>query len=280
MGNYTYLMSSLQELKLFDPGRNFSSMELFLFCREQLSAADMEKIRRMFLMNDIRNTVYLNFNEKQSREDYVRPSYYDEDFFWVARQDHALFFPFLQRFYAELEGSAQAFPELPRADELAFFLYEDIESLVSGFSLQRYYIEREIRNLALALTEIHEGKPPLRRLIPSGIVYDAVALSANPADWQLEKSLPWASELLPLIDQPLELEVALEKIRWAWLDAQAPESWDSLEALMIYFARLQTVERWEALDLEAGKTYFNTLLNTLNRTINFAIEIANPGGIT
>lgn len=278
MGHYTYIMSSLQELKLFDPGRNFTTLQLFLFCRDQLRPQDMEKLRLLFLMNDIRNTVYLNFNEKQRQEDYVRPACYDEDSFWAGRKDHSLFFPFLQRFYLQLEGEPRAYPDLPMADELTFYFYEDVETLVSGFTLDRYLMERELRNLALALTEIHEGRGPLGRLIPSGIVYEAVAASPNPKDWNLEKSLPWASYLLPLVDQPLELEVTLEKIRWAWLDEQEPESWDSLEALMIYFVRLQTVERWEALELEAGKTRFESLLGTLNRTIRFTIEIANPGG--
>jgi len=280
MGAYPYLVAGLEELRLDSPRRNFSLHEYFMHGRELLSASDFEQLRRLFFFNDIRNTVYLFFNQKQKKEDYVTPAYYDQNEFLEGKKDHELFFPFLRRFYDSQEGNGRRVaPDLPPADELTLFLYEDLSTLVSGFSERWYQFELELRNFSLAIALKRDGIDPAKRVIPIGVVAEAVGKSQAP-DFGLEREFPWTAEILAHTDSALDFEQTIERVRWNWLENENNVEWDGIEAVLAYAVRLQSVERWDVLDEASGRKTFETMLGTIERSIRFSVELAGPGGQT
>lgn len=58
---------------------------------------------------------------------------------------------------------------------------------------------------------------------------------------------------------PLEMEKRLEKIRWDFLENKEISFYFDLNALIIYYLKLQILERLKTFDKEKGKTKFEKL---------------------
>ena len=280
MAKYYYLVSSLADLILDGNRRSPGQRKVFMFCREEMAPRDFEQVRKLFLFNDIKNAVFLYFNQKQKQEDYITPAYYDEATFNENLKDTDQFLPFLRRFYEQKKSGIRAYPELPETDELTSFFYEDLESLTEpGFLRDYFQFELNLRNITTAMALRKNEMPLAGKLIPCGSANETIGKNETAADFGLAAEFPYVNRLIALSQrsQLLDFEKALEDLRWKWLDERLGDDYFSTETILAYFVKLSSVDRWESLSQEKGEELFNGIVNTIKRSIRFSIEFITTG---
>jgi hypothetical protein len=68
------------------------------------------------------------------------------------------------------------------------------------------------------------------------------------------------------LDDPLKAEAALDQARWAFLDNLCAAHMFDFTTLLCYVLKLALLERWQALNIEAGTACVNSLLTGVSTT--------------
>lgn len=273
--NYYFLASSLIELIRGKTRREGSVRELVDFCEEQLHPDDLESLKSLFLFNDIRNLIWY-----QNPDDpYMTPSFYTQDELKLGKMEPDQLLPFLQAHLENRASRVQLYPELIETDELTTIFFDHLGDIRDSFVREYYQNELNLRNIAVAL-ELRENAEPFRgKLIPAGDAYDDIVRNTS-EDFGLSNSFPYIRRLIPLFREPdlTAREELIEDIRWEWLDEKIESDLFSSDFILAHAIKLQSVERWDALNVEKGDELFSDLLNTVRRSVRFAIEFSKVEG--
>lgn len=278
--NYYYLVSSLADLSLEGRPGGESLRKWFFLAMDEMKEKDFEDIRKLFLYNDIKNTVLLYFYKKKRQEDYATPAYYDEYTFNENQKDPSNFLPFLAKFYELKKIGQRQYPDLPETDELTSHFYEDLDNITApGFLRDYFHFELNLRNITSAIAFRKNHLPITSKLIPFGTAYEQISQHESDDDFGLADDFPFAAELIGKLEASSLYagEMAVEKLRWNWLDERVGDNYFSTEAVIAFFVKLISVERWERLSKEKGEELFNGLINTIKRSIRFSIEFITTG---
>lgn len=271
---FAFLGASLDELAYQPVRKGLDLRDTFRFCHESLGQSDREHLRRLFLFNDIKNVVLLYFRAKERQEDYQMPAYYTEEEYRNCRVDPLLALGFIQRWWDNQSRGIKLYPKLPHTDELTTFFYEDLDELVPNeFTRDWYLFELELRNFTVALTLEETGLDPVEKLIPFGTVYEDI-LAGQKARTTAGAVLGYLEELRDSGKGLKEAELLREQLRWTWIDERLGADWSSLDALLGHLVKLWSVERWEFLSPQHGYERFDTILDTMRRSIRFAVEFS------
>jgi len=68
------------------------------------------------------------------------------------------------------------------------------------------------------------------------------------------------------LDDPLKAELALDQARWAFLDNLCAAHAFDFTVLLGYLLKLRLLERWQALNAEAGAAFLDSLLTGVSTT--------------
>jgi hypothetical protein len=277
VGAHYYLLSSLPALSLEMKRGVPEVRQVFLYCGEQLGTADFEQVRRLFLFNDIKNTVFFHFNDRKSNRQYMSPAYYDEATYVENLKDPASFFPFLARFHELAREERRIYPDLPYTDEVTAFFYDDLDELVDGFLAEWYRFELDLRNATVALAHRQNGLPITEKLIPSGLVWEAARRDPSVPDLGLGSSFPALGELVAWEGGLTGYERLIEDLRWRWLDERTQGFEFTTDQVLAYLVRLMSVTRWHGLRAEDGEAAFQKLMDTVSRSIRSSVQFATSG---
>jgi hypothetical protein len=285
MKRYYFLVSSLEELLLrsshaepFREGTGAPEKSTLLgfveFCGEQLDPVDFLSLRKLFLINDIKNALSC----KNPPDPYEEPAFYDRDTFWEHRADPSSYLPFLARHFALRARGEREHPELSAMDEATLFMYQDLDSFADGLVRDFFLFELDLRNSLTALSAKEAGTPPERQLLPFGDLYERFGKGVFP-DPSLSRELPYLEGLAGVSrgGSLTGLERAVEEIRWGWLEERGGEEPFSADAVLCHAVKLQSAERWRKLHAETGAALFDRLLSTIQRSIKFSLEFTKPG---
>jgi hypothetical protein len=252
----------------------------FFHAMDEMREQDFDQVRKLFLYNDIKNTILLYFYKKKRQEDYATPAYYDELSFEENRKDTSCFLPFLARFYELKKAGKRQYPHLPETDELTALFYEDLESITEPGFLRDYFdFELSLRNITCAIAFRKNGLPISAKLIPFGTAYELICKNEAATDFGLADEFPFIEKLVSPSEAGslYDAEMAIEKVRWEWLDERVGDNFFSTDAIISFFVKLRSIERWEELSKEKGEELFNGLMNTIKRSIRFSIEFITTG---
>jgi len=282
MATYHYLAASLEELNLDRPllENKLSTQELFLFCMQEMIPADFDQVRTLFLFNDIKNCVFFTFFDKERKEDFSSPSYYDEKTFFELRTNPGSFLPFLAKYHELKAANQRIWPQLPETDELTCLFYEDLHTLTKpGFLRDYLTFLCNLRNIASALAFRKSSMPIASKLVPWGMAFELVREFETSPLFGLEREFSYVQHLQQTLEtgSQLEFELSIDKILWDWLYEQLPADFFSLDAILAYFIRLASVERWQKLTVQAGQAVLDDIMNTAQRSIRFSLEFNKTG---
>lgn len=281
MAQYYYLISSLYDviLKVGEEeggAKRIHTLNEFIeFCSEQLTEADFESLKQMFLFNDIRNA--LNF--KKEGDDYITPSYYSKEEFLENIKDTDLFLPFLAEYFYNRKNEKRLHLDLKEVDEVALLFYENLDSINNPFLKDYFLFELDLQNITTALSMRKEKLEYNTKIIPFGDNYYKI-LIANSADFGLAGDIPYLNKLLDVYegDDLTKIEKTIEDIRWDWLDEQTVLSSFSEKAVFAYGVKLLSVERWKQMSDEKGNAVLNELIEKIKSSIKFSDEFITVGG--
>jgi hypothetical protein len=183
--------------------------------------------------------------------------------------------PFLAEFFTNSEAGIRLHPDFLEIDELALLFYQRLEDIRDPFVREYFLFELNLRNIAVALELRQRSLPPDGRLIPIGAAYAIIAAGAGD-DFGLTDSFPYVRRLLaPYRETDLtRREQLLDEIRWEWIEERLGSDYFSFDYILGYLVKLLSVERWRSLKEETGSEVFDELLNTVHRSVRFAIEFS------
>ncbi len=272
--NYYFLAASLADVKWGQDVPRETLQELIDYLESNLQPDDRVALRQLFLMHDMRNAISYH----NAEDSFVTPSCYDRDTLMEAAQTGGDVLPFLNEFFELLRSNARAYPDLPLIDELSILFYDMLGNIESEFVRDYFRRELDFRNLTIALSRESQGFPYRERLIPRGDAYDAI-MTANPPDFGLAAEFPFVEELVRVF-QTTDLtahEETMARIRWNWLDERVGSQFFSIDFILSYVVKYQSVERWQTLNEEKGDELFGELLNAVRRSVRFSLEFSHIG---
>ena len=273
--NYYFLASSLIELIRGKTRRAGSVRELVDFCEEQLHPDDFESLKSLFLFNDIRNLIW----HQNPDDPFVTPSYYTLEELTLGAKEPEHLLPFLQEHLANQAARTRLHSDLIEIDELTTIFYDHLGDIRDAFVREYYRNELNLRNISVAL-ELRENAEPFKgKLIPTGEAYEQITRDTA-EDFGLSDGFPYIRRLIPLFREPdlTAREELIEDIRWEWLDEWVSDDIFSSDFVFAYAVKLQSIERWDSLNMEKGDELFSELLNTVRRSVRFAIEFSKIEG--
>ena len=88
---YYYLASSLIDIFLDSSKMPMEINDFINFCSEEMNNKDFDDLKKLFIFNDIQNTI----KQKENNYPFIKHSYYTEDDFIENLKDTDAFFQFL-----------------------------------------------------------------------------------------------------------------------------------------------------------------------------------------
>jgi hypothetical protein len=279
---YPFLVASLDSLSYDPVQKGMNLRDTFRFCHGQLDEEDRDTLRRLFLFNDIKNIVYMHFRQKVRQGDYLYPAYYIEEHYRECRDDPLRAFAFVRRWWELKDAGVRYLPNLPETDVLTTFFYEGLNEVIApGFMREWYLFELELRNftVALALESGHaeaQGLTIKDKLIPFGWVHDEISQGAR-AEKDVGRNMGWPDRIREERVNLRRSELVCEEVRWSWIDEHLGSDLTSADIVYAHMIRLWSVERWEELTRQSGQARFNSIVDTMRRSIRFAVEFDGAG---
>ncbi len=266
MGNYYYLISSLPDL-ILDSGKSVITLKEFIeFCSEQLNEKEFNKLKKIFIFNDIKNSVF----HKEKNFKYLIPSFYSEEEFKENLKDTDTFFPFMAEYFYHDKSDKRIYPKMLKTDELILLFYEYIDNL-PGDLLKKYFMfELDLCNALTALSlRANEITDPDKIIIYTD--ESKAFLKSTAADYGLSQHLEYLNKLVDVYKTGdlIKIEKTVESIKWQWLEENAEEFEFSFNFLCSYAIKLLSVERWYHLTDKSGDEVLNNIMGNISNSVNF-----------
>lgn len=269
MNRYYFLISGLFDLILDNEKRPVTSREFLELCERELSAGDLDELKKIYIFNDIKNVINYKINEK-----YITPSYYSTDDFEENLKDTDSFFQFLSDFYYYKKQEKRLFPEKTEEDELLYHFYQNLDNFGKGFIYDYFNFELALRNISIAISMRKKGLDATNYIINNGDYCQNLLKNTN-SDFGLSKEFPFIEKLNEVyeLNNLVNIEKKIEEIRWDWLDEYSLQEFFTKNLVFIYGIKLASVDRWYSMTAESGEAIFNKLIEQIKGKISFSREM-------
>lgn len=149
---------------------------------------------------------------------------------------------------------------LEQTDEDIAQSYQRLIGEISNTTLLELIQRRmDTRTIIAAVRRRRAGMPA-----PTGVGQwvDKIRRDYQHPQFQLQTLYPWIGRFDQLLGegQALEAQRIIFEFNYRELEELAPDDMFSFEALLIYLARWEIIDRWTSLDEAAGKTRFETMI--------------------
>ena len=278
MSMYYFLISGLPDLLVGNRNDShiFSPADFLSFCEGQMSAKDFAALKKIYILNDIKNVI-----SDKSDEVFVEPSYYSKEEFDENRKDPDTFFPFIADYYQDMKSERRLYPQMTAEDELIARFYADLDGFAAGNDFLREYFRFELvlRNVLTIANMRKAGEDPADYVITTEDFGDNIVKSSSP-DLGLGADYPFVAKINELVDSGdlVQLEESLDKIRFDYIDNLIGYDTFSLNVVMAYGIKLLCAYRWQSLSAEKGRAIFEQIIAQIRENIKFSDEFSVVGG--
>ncbi len=266
MGHYYCLMAGLPEIFL-DTKQAKTVGELKEECYDVLSKRDKKLLYYFFLRYDCLNLVKLLKDpdaETSPYGNFVMDQY--KDLIKSAREMNFNVhrFPAFMSEYArtyEFNSSKDSFfPE----DAMMQAYYEFALKCPNKLMADWYSFNFNVTNILTGLIARHNGLNVSKYILGNNEVTEMIR-NNKAKDFDLTREFDYVVDLMKVAEEtdPVTKEKKIDAFRWEWLDGQLFIDSFSIEALFIYFCKLEMLERWKILDVEEGKARFRQIIENL-----------------
>lgn len=268
---YHYLIAGLPDLVVEQTRPPLTLAAFRELLVTHLHPEDYRLMQYLFWADDNRNLLTLLL---QKDRPWAANAIYTRDELTDALRDPADLPPYMQRFIAAYQEELPIRGNSSWENQLTELYYDAVLSQTTGFLNDWFTFDRDLRNLLAALSARRHQIPLEGQLI--GDYALAKALLTNHArDFGVGGEYPYLERLIQWEDNTWwEREMAIDAIRWRYLDELNAFNYFSVEVVLAYWIRLTTIERWIPLDGMDGYTAFRQLIDGLETHISFTSEFA------
>jgi hypothetical protein len=269
--NYYFLAASLPELVRGRTQSVGSVQHVWDRCAHELHPDDFDSLKSLFLLNDIANAV----SYRRPGDRFLSPSFYSPEELIAGLKEPERLLPFLAQHHANTQAGVRLRPEMRETDEVTLLFYMHLGDIRDAFAREYHLHQLDVRNIAVALELRQQSLPLEGNLIPMGVAYEMITASSA-EDFGLSDAFPYVPRLLAAYRQTslTKREQVLDEILWEWLQDRLGSDYFSSDYVLGYLLKLGSVERWHGLREESGSVLFEELLNTVHRSVRFAIEFS------
>ena len=170
------------------------------------------------------------------------------------------------------KGKTQS-PVIPWDDRLSTLYYDYAMNCGCPFVAAWFELNLNINNILAALVCRKYKLDRANYIVGSNDT--AVKLrTSNARDFDLGDSLEYLPNLMRIAEEPdmLQRERRIDLLKWEWLDVQTFVRIFDIDSVLAYLLKLQIMERWTALDKQAGEQRFRGLVGAMKRGSDNALE--------
>ncbi len=159
-------------------------------------------------------------------------------------------------------------PEGGEENRLTALFYEFAAQAPNAMVRNWFAFEQNLNNIQLALNCRKYGLDVEGQLVGDNEICQALA-NSTARDFNLSQVFPQMDSLLRISEEPdlLEREKKIDRLKWAYLDELCESCHFSVELLLAYLVKLQSLERWIALDARTGEEKFRSLIASLKENV-------------
>ena len=173
---------------------------------------------------------------------------------------------------AQETGKAETQP-VSWEDRLATLYYDYAMSCGCPFVAAWFELNLNINNILAALVCRKYKLDRANYIVGSTGVAEKLRTS-NARDFDLGDSLEYLPSVMRIAEEPdmLQRERRIDLLKWEWLDLQTFVRIFDVDSVLAYLLKLQIMERWTALDKQAGEQRFRGLVGAMKRGSDNALE--------
>lgn len=160
-------------------------------------------------------------------------------------------------------------------DVLSAYYYDYATNSHNNFVAQWFAFNRNVNNILVAFTARKYRMNIADVVIGDDEVANMLRTSAA-RDFELSGALDYfeAVQRLSENNKLQEREHQLDELRWRWLDDNSVFNYFTVERLFVFLQKLLIVERWDALDADAGMERYNEMIAQLKSGMdNYSFEV-------
>lgn len=279
MGNsYYFLVAGLPDILLDNTKKSVSFTQVMNDISEQVNPEDIGLLKLLRLSYDNYNLI--NLLEKRVKD------FDDRGNFTQDELEQEIKLPeiapeYMQLFLESYKEGKMPFPELSIDDQLNWLFYEEMTNHSNEFIRDWFSFDLDLRNILAGINCRQLTKDKNRRdtkelntkTISNSIIcrndVSELILKSNAPDFSLSNRFSWIEKLVSIKqDNLIEYEKNIDTIKWETLTELTTFTYFQIETVLAYCSKVEIVERWQAMEAEAGKQKLELLLKELNSGFN------------
>ncbi len=253
--NYYYLVAGLPDLVAGEVKKGFSFESTLSEILDELSPVDREQVKWLRYRYDNDNLMA----QLEGKSDFDSRALFTEEELTEERQMPERLPAYMVTFLdAEKEGK-ELYAGLDKRETLALLYYENLLKSSSPFLSKWAALELTMNNVIAAATARKLGIPLEKSVLPLDETAERL-LKSNANDFGLGGQFDWVEPVLSQFDDPITLEETIDRVRWDVAEECSAGYYFSIEVLLAFIIKLNSVTRWFKLDQEKGIARLNELL--------------------
>ena len=257
MGNYYYLVAGLPDLVLQEVPKGFDFSRIMEEILPELEEEDRSLVQLLQYRFDCDNTLHFFANNTKTFDHraVMSSSLLAEEL--TAPTQAPIFLQEFGERRKELKDTVSI-----KDDRSWPYLhyYQTLLEHPNLFLRQWAEFEVDLTNFIAAKRSLALGLNLSTNLLPLGEGYEKIL--KNPQnDFGMGNQFPWVEKISASWEDPLALELAVDEIRWAQLDELTNGHDFSIEVVMAFVLKLDSIARWFFLDPERGQEQLKKLLS-------------------
>lgn len=166
------------------------------------------------------------------------------------------------------ERSEGLIAEGQEENRLTALFYEHARCCSNGFVRNWFTFEQTLNNLLIALSCRKYGWDVESQLIGDTEIEQQLR-SSTARDFGLGQIFPQTETVIRLSEEEdlLEKEKRIDRIKWDYLDELCSTCYFSVEVLLSYLVKIQSLERWIELDPRSGEEKFRSLIASMKSSV-------------
>lgn len=274
--NYYCLVAGFPDLLFNESSKGLSGFDFKNELKQQLSKADFELVKLLYLPNDNENLLNLIFLQNET---FNLSGNYNKEFLENEIADPVELPDYMPCFIDWTKNMETRELNLQVENKLHSLYFEYATASKNSFLNEWFKFELNIKNILTAFNCVQFNYSPEKHLIQVDQNSTAYSLLINKQlKYELfEEELPFADHIFRIAESDTsseEKEKAIDKILWTYLDEHTVVHYFTIEKILSYIIKLGITERWMKQDAETGKALLNKLIEELKLSYTFPEEFS------
>lgn len=268
---YYYLVAGLPEISSDDTKANLSYVEYLQELMQAISRSDNALLSYFRMPYENRNLLAWQKNKDAELHPLgnLQAEDFQEQYQMIDYEDQPAL-PGVPPYFLDYlrEKEAAVIAEGEDENRLTALYYDYAAHCPNTFVREWLAFEKNLRNVLTAINCRKYQMDILPHLVGEDELTQSLATSTA-RDFNISSMFPSMDAILRICEEDnlLEREKQIDRLQWNYLDELCTSCYFSIEVLLSYLVKLQSLERWIQLDPKAGEEKFRALIQSMKQEV-------------